>query len=362
MIRLYAPLRAAASFVQVGAGAGRALVASGRFAGMVPIDSLQLEEEHHDGAYAEAALLVGPPKQAVEIAERHGEHQRTWLLIAPNSDGIPHDLVAFIRKSKLHGLVAPSQWAASVLRGLTERTLVAPHGVARHIYKPNSAAAEDNVVDYKKGQFRVLHITSSLRQRKGTAELLQAWKLCRLSGALPASATLAIAANPLHVIDVIRAAEDAEVTGSVRVLPGFTFTHEQMAEVYRRAHVVCQPSRGEGFGMIPLEARACGTPVVMTEATGHGEHARWGARPDEADGFAFPLSTGVVIAKTGADVAIDDYLGAKAPSLAPEDLAMALANAHAAWIELCASAQQSAERVGQEWAWEKTMAQAIGLM
>lgn len=66
---------------------------------------------------------------------------------------------------------------------------------------------------------------------------------------------------------------------------GFRLTHEtlgeeEMAELYRWADLVVQPSRSEGFGLVILEAMACGTPVVTTN---------WGGQLD----FAGPGMTRV---------------------------------------------------------------------
>jgi glycosyltransferase involved in cell wall biosynthesis len=41
---------------------------------------------------------------------------------------------------------------------------------------------------------------------------------------------------------------------------------DELADHYRNAAVVVQPSSDEGFGLQPLEAMASGTPVVVTRA------------------------------------------------------------------------------------------------
>jgi len=44
-----------------------------------------------------------------------------------------------------------------------------------------------------------------------------------------------------------------------------------MATAYRSAEVVVCPSRFEGFGLTPMEAIACGRPVVVSDIPPHRE-------------------------------------------------------------------------------------------
>ena len=44
--------------------------------------------------------------------------------------------------------------------------------------------------------------------------------------------------------------------------------HETLADVYRAADLLLVPSRSESFGLVALEAQACGTPVLATRVGG----------------------------------------------------------------------------------------------
>jgi D-inositol-3-phosphate glycosyltransferase len=61
-------------------------------------------------------------------------------------------------------------------------------------------------------------------------------------------------------------AADAGVADRVRFLAAQP--HDRLATVYRAADLVLMPSWSESFGLVALEAQACGTPVVAAEVGG----------------------------------------------------------------------------------------------
>lgn len=63
-----------------------------------------------------------------------------------------------------------------------------------------------------------------------------------------------------------RLAEELAITDVVRFLP--PQSGEALAGVYRAADVVAVPSYNESFGLVALEAQACGTPVVAAAVGG----------------------------------------------------------------------------------------------
>ncbi|WP_127784083.1 D-inositol-3-phosphate glycosyltransferase [Rhodococcus sp. X156] len=69
-------------------------------------------------------------------------------------------------------------------------------------------------------------------------------------------------------------AAELGITSSVTFLP--PQPPEQLADVYRASDVVAVPSHSESFGLVALEAQACGTPVVAADVGGLGVAVRDG--------------------------------------------------------------------------------------
>lgn len=53
-------------------------------------------------------------------------------------------------------------------------------------------------------------------------------------------------------------------------------TNQAEVDLYANAHCYVQPSRGEGFGLQPLQAMAQGCPTILTNAHGHSSFAKYG--------------------------------------------------------------------------------------
>jgi glycosyltransferase involved in cell wall biosynthesis len=197
--------------------------------------------------------------------------------------------------------------------------------------------------------FSALHLSSSRGQRKGTTELTAAWHRCVEAGWLPPGARLHI------ILDGERAARCEERNGVV-VTGRINASEEEMSVLYQRHHVVVQPSRAEGFGLVPLEALASGVPVVATSCTGHAEYvdAVRSAARDDLPRYSAVSPPGVVAVPTGELGPIDDGPGALAPSVDADAIAEALRLAYSDKDRLRREAAENARAIYLNWSWEAT--------
>ncbi|NQU36321.1 MAG: glycosyltransferase, partial [Actinobacteria bacterium] len=73
-------------------------------------------------------------------------------------------------------------------------------------------------------------------------------------------------AGPERLDELRKLAADLGVTDVVRFVP--PANREDLADWYRSADVVLVPSYSESFGLVAIEAQACGTPVVAADVGG----------------------------------------------------------------------------------------------
>ncbi|WP_048853746.1 MSMEG_0565 family glycosyltransferase [Acetobacter syzygii] len=77
-----------------------------------------------------------------------------------------------------------------------------------------------------------------------------------------------------------------------------TVADDDMPAFYRQASVLAYPSQTEGFGLCPLEALACGTPVVVPDIAPFTEHFRsnevfW-CQPESSETLVYALREALI--------------------------------------------------------------------
>jgi len=335
---LYGPIQSSSSFGVVTRGFQEGLSAAGVLDGVVPVEDLS-EEEHHEHVSAPIAVMTGPITCTEFIYPTHRERM---IMVAPNSDLIPKAMAANLNRYYQQVLV-PSRWAKEVLDPvLAIPAVVVPHGVTQGFCRERRCY-DELVSLYRAGEFRVLHLSTSARQRKGTVQLVQAWSQLMQQSRLPERARLALVLDTPATLALLEELSPQVDLRGITFLDRLGSRAQDMAALMRTCHVVCQPSRGEGFGMTPLEARACGVVTVATRCTGHSEHM-----PDYS-------SQGVVVVEHGSPAPIDDVPGARAPQVTSEAIAEALRYAYTDWEHHAEGAFSAAEEVRMQWSWPQQL-------
>jgi len=349
--RLYARLEGWGSYAQVSHGFELGLEAHDVLAGVYPVDEeLDLDDDPPPGASAHVGVFTGAPPSVVSLVH-NAAHVRRFAMLAPNSDRVPTNILGLF-ETVCTDLLTPSEWASEVLRAQSKLPVhTVPHGLQPE-FAPLPDLREAVARAYERERFRVVHLSSSPQQRKSTVELVRAWQWAVERGALPPQSELTLLLDPLAAGAFLERLSDqgSGLPANSRLLyrleGGRGAPPERMARFLSEYHLVCQPSRAEGFGLVPLEARACGVPVVATRCTGHSEHMPFGSTWEE----------GVSIVAHGHEAPIDDVPGSSAPTVSVEAIEAALEIAYDNWTELCRGALAKAEEVRTVWSWKQQLA------
>jgi D-inositol-3-phosphate glycosyltransferase len=215
-------------------------------------------------------------------------------------------------------IIAPTETERGQLIDLYEadpdRIYVAPPGVDLDLFVPGDRAAAKRHFGFS--DYPLVVFVGRLQPFKGTDIAVDAMghlkrlvpdaQLAIVGGDSPRGSRgervrLRLAARRLGVSDRLRFMEPVQ--------------HDELPVLYRAADVVVVPSASESFGLVALEASACGTPVVATAVGGlrlivrDGESGYLVARRDSKS-FAAALS------RVLADPGTQDRLGSNAVKVA----------------------------------------------
>jgi D-inositol-3-phosphate glycosyltransferase len=161
------------------------------------------------------------------------------------------------------------------LYGASPRCLeVIRPGVDHRLFRPSGVPAARARRRLGLGWRRTVLAAGRLQPLKGFDVAIRALRL------LPADVQLVIVGGPSGPSGPRAAHELRELASSLGLSRRVKFfdpvAHEDLAEWYAASDVVVVPSRSESFGLVALEAQACGVPVVasdvggLQDAVGHG--------------------------------------------------------------------------------------------
>ena len=172
------------------------------------------------------------------------------------------------------GIIVPSESTRSALLKrfpeVDECVRVIPLGVGEEFTPQVDPTEQARVRDMWNLPTEFLLFVGQSEPKKNLGTLLAAFSVLRRSGRGPQ--TLVIAGKPgWHHRDLVEQARTLGITADVRFLGAVAA--RDLPVLYRMAKLFVFPSRYEGFGLPPLEAMACGTPVLCSSAGALQEYA-----------------------------------------------------------------------------------------
>jgi glycosyltransferase involved in cell wall biosynthesis len=189
-------------------------------------------------------------------------------------------------------ILADSAWTRQdivTLLGIpAEKIVVVPAGVSAEYHPINDSSILNAArVRYRlPGRF-ILHV-GTLEPRKNLVRLLQAFQ--RIADQEPEIHLVLVGSKGWLYQDIFASVERLRLAQRV-VFPGYV-ADADLPAIYNLATVFAYPSLYEGFGIPPLEAMACGVPVVCSNSSSLPEvvgDAAVQVEPTDTDALAAAL-------------------------------------------------------------------------
>lgn len=179
-----------------------------------------------------------------------------------------------IRSASRHFVVS-RLWQAALARDLGIAAAIVGNGVDRRVFSRRGDGRERALRErFGLGVGPIYLSVGGVEARKNTLRIFQAFQQVRT---IHPSARLVIAGGA-SLLDhgAYQAAFQAEIAADPQSARAVTLTgpidQADMPALYRIADALVFPSIMEGFGLVALEAIACGTPVVTSRIAPFTEH------------------------------------------------------------------------------------------
>jgi len=225
-----------------------------------------LRFSHWTGYDWDLRLAMSSPRAALVGRTPHGGDDLVFHTMF-EADPIPPDWVETLNKTR--GVWVPSQWCKGSFEqsGVTVPIVVSGYGVDPNVYRilpPVSPETDDWESDERPMLFGWIGASfgdgKTVGDRKNGMQAVTAFVRLKLPNAklivkvAERSPTMNVKANNVQFIR-----EDMPESALVALL--------------NELDVLIYPSAGEGFGLVPLEAMACGTPSIVAAFSGMAEYA-----------------------------------------------------------------------------------------
>jgi len=211
----------------------------------------------------------------ISLLDNHVLNQTplSWISYCPfDTEKLPHSIERYLEHIQL--LIALTRHGQDEFREAGYESFYAPHGVDPEIYKPDEVSRkenrerlewEDNFIigtvgvnypDGRKNFVSLMWAFKIFQERHKEARLYMATNHVDEKIAYP----IPMIAEDLDIVDYMALTSDDEYQRG-------KITDTMVANRYRMMDVMCMPTKGEGFGLPIIEAQACGTPVITTNAS-----------------------------------------------------------------------------------------------
>lgn len=259
-------------------------------------------------------------------------------------DRIPESWKILMEQEDL--VLTPSNWCKQVMQesGIKTPIMVLNHGVGTEFINYNLGEVEQEIarLDVLPTSFSHFCAAVFYPERKSTPQVLKAFERLVDEGEKVS-------------LKLVFGLKTRPVKALVRKIPKHIKRHieiyfnegsrpqEEIIKIYRSSHFLLAPSRAEGMGMMPLECRALGVPVIQTLCTGHADHFEENQNP--VDYGVEPVRHGDLIPAWGKF--------GNAPEVTVDNICSAMRIGISSWKVLKKAVLKNAELVRKEWSWEE---------